>query len=92
MGVKFFKRQKGRSAGTHPYIPEDIKRINWCIEKGIRIAVVPKWDGVPNDWQVEISIDGKTHFDPKVYNGYDAQTKMYEYYKYYYDKNVQESK
>ena len=84
---KFFKAQKGRTAGTHPYMPEDIKRINWCIEKDIRIAVVPKWDGVPDDWQVEISINGKTHTDPKVYNGYDAQTKMYEYYKYYYDKH-----
>ena len=92
MGVKFFKKQKGRSAGVHQYAPEDLKRVNWCVEKGIRIAVVPKWDGTPSDWQVEISIDGKTHFDPKVYSGYDAQTKMYEYYKYYYDKNVQESK
>ena len=25
--------------------------------------------------------------DNKIYNGYNAQTKMYEYYKYYYDKN-----
>ena len=92
MGVRYFKREKCRSAGIHPYTPEDLKRVNWCVEKGIRIAVVPKWDGPPGDWQVEISIDGKTHSDPKVYNGYDAQTKMYEYYKYYYDKNVQESK
>ena len=92
MGVRYFKREKGRSAGEHPYTPKDLKIVNWCMEKGIRIAVVPKWDGPPGDWQVEISIDGKTHADPKVYNGYDAQTKMYEYYKYYYDKNVQESK
>jgi hypothetical protein len=89
---KYFKAQKGRRAGLHPYTDEDIKRVNWCIEKNIRIAVVPKWDGVPGDWQVEISINGKTHADPKVYSGYDAQTKMYEYYKYYYDKNIQESK
>ena len=92
MGVRYFKREKGRSAGEHPYTPKDLKRVNWCMEKGIRVAVVPKWDGPPGDWQVEISIDGKTHSDPKVYNSYDAQTKMYEYYKYYYDKNVQESK
>ena len=92
IGYKHYQKQKGRSAGAHPYTPEDLKRVNWCVEKGIRIAVVPKWDGPPGDWQVEISIDGKTHSDPKVYNGYDAQTKMYEYYKYYYDKNVQESK
>ena len=92
MGVRYFKREKGRSAGEHPYTPEDLKRVNWCVEKGIRVAVVPKWDGPPGDWQVEISINGRTHADPKVYSGYDAQTKMYEYYKYYYDKNVQEGK
>ena len=92
MGVRYFKREKGRSAGVHPYTPEDLKRVNWCVEKGIHIAVVPKWDGHPSEWKVEISVDGKTHADPKTYNGYDAQTKMYEYYKYYYDKNIQESK
>ena len=91
IGYKHFQKQKGRSAGVHPYTPEDLKRVNWCVEKGIRVAVVPKWDGPPGDWQVEISIDGRTHTDPETYNGYDAQTKMYEYYKYYYDKNVQES-
>jgi len=91
MRKKYFKAVKGRSAGVHPYTPEDLKRVNWCIEKGIRIAVVPKWDGVPSDWQVEISINGRTHADPETYSGYDAQTKMYEYYKYYYDKNIQKS-
>ena len=92
IGYKHYQKQKGRSAGVHPYTPEDLKRVNWCVEKGIRVAVVPKWDGPPGDWQVEISINGRTHADPKTYNGYDAQTKMYEYYKYYYDKNIQESK
>ena len=92
MGVRYFKREKGRSAGNHPYTPEDLNRVNWCVEKGIRVAVVPKWDGPPGDWQVEISINGRTHADPETYSGYDAQTKMYEYYKYYYDKNVQEGK
>ena len=91
MKKRYFKAVKGRSAGVHPYTPEDLKRVNWCVEKGIRVAVVPKQDGPPSDWKVEISIDGRTHADPETYNGYDAQTKMYEYYKYYYDKNVQKS-
>jgi hypothetical protein len=89
---KFFKKQKGRSAGWHPYEPIDMKRVSWCINKGIRVSVVPKWSGSTNDWNVEIIINSSTHLDPKTYNGYNAQTKMYEYYKYYYDKNVQESK
>ena len=91
-GNKYFKKQKGRSAGWHAYEPDDMKRASWCINKGISIAVTPKLSGATDDWNVEIRINGKTHLDPKTYSGYDAQTKMYEYYKYYYDKNVQESK
>ena len=33
-------------------------------------------------------LNEKPNLDPKIYSGYDAQTKMYEYYKYYYDKNI----
>ena len=87
MGVKYFKKQKGRIAGTHPYTDNDMKRVSWCINKGIRIAVTPDWDHGTSDWKVEIRINNRVHLDPKIYNGYDAQTKMYEYYKYYYDKN-----
>ena len=90
--MAFYKKAaKGRSAGSHPWTAEDMKRIEWCINKGISIAVTPDWDNVDR-WMVEITINGRTHMDPKTYSGYDAQTKMYEYYKYYYDKNVQESK
>ena len=64
-----------------------MKRVSWCINKGIRIAITPDWDRGTSDWKVEIRINDRVHLDPKTYNGYDAQTKMYEYYKYYYDKN-----
>ena len=90
--MAFYKKAvKGRSAGLHAWTSEDMKRIEWCMNKGISIAVVPDWDNVER-WMVEITINGRTHMDPKTYNGYDAQSKMYEYYKYYYDKNIQKSK
>tara|TARA_R100000656_G_scaffold118566_1_gene92235 strand:+ start:90 stop:365 length:276 start_codon:yes stop_codon:yes gene_type:complete len=91
--MAFYKKAaKGRSAGKHPYTPEDMKIVEWCMNKGISIAVIPNWEGGPYDWKVEITINGRSNLDPKVYNSYDAQTKMYEYYKYYYDKNIQKSK
>ena len=80
------KRNTGRSPGMHPYTPEDMKRIIWCIKKGIKIAVIPNWDGANNEWKVELNINKKIHIDPKVYKDKEALTKMYEYYKYYYDK------
>ena len=92
MGVrnKYFKATKGRSAGQHEYTSQDMKHAGWCHQNNIFIAVTPNNEGMDN-WNVEIRINDKTHLDPKTYNGYDAQTKMYEYYKYYYDKNIQKS-
>ena len=82
--MAFFKRSaKGKSPGPHPYTNEDMKRVNWCMNKGIKIAVIPK--GI--DWQVELNINDKIHLNPEVYKANEAYEKMYEYYKYYYDKH-----
>ena len=59
----FFKKTaKGRSPGQYPYTPEDMKRVSWCIDKGIKIAVIPSG----TDWQVELNINNKIHLDPKI--------------------------
>ena len=82
--MAFFKRSaKGKNPGSHSYTNEDMKRVNWCINKGIKIAVIP--NGI--DWQVELNINDKIHLNPKVYKANEAYEKMYEYYKYYYDKH-----
>ncbi len=41
MKKKYFKAQKGKSAGSHPYTAEDMKRVSWCINNNIRIATIP---------------------------------------------------
>ena len=38
-------------------------------------------------WQIEISIKGNLHVDPKRYDDSDILNKKLEYYKYYYDKH-----
>ena len=81
-----YNKTPGRSTGMRTYSPEDMKRVGWCMKKGISIGVIPNWDGGTDEWKVELNINGKIHIDPKVYSGYDALGKMYEYYKYYYDK------
>ena len=85
------KAAPGKRAGTHPYTKEDMKHAGWCHQNNIFVAVTPNTNGGLKDWSVEIRINGRIHLDPKPYSGYDAQTKMYEYYKYYYDKNIQKS-
>ena len=82
--MSFYKKAaKGLSPGSHPYTNEDMKRVNWCMNKGIKIAVIP--NGI--DWQVELNINDKIHLDSKIYKAKEAYEKMYEYYKYYYDKH-----
>ena len=78
------KKTKGRSPGSYPYEREDLKRVDWCLSNNISIAVTP--GEYNDDWLLELRINGKTHIDPKVYTGEEAIKKMYEYYKYYYDK------
>ena len=77
------KKSYGKSPGYHVYTNEDMKRVGWCLGKNIKIAVIPS--GIK--WQVEISLNDKIHLDSNVYQADEAYKKMYEYYKYYYDKH-----
>jgi len=77
------KKSHGKSPGYHVYTNEDMKRVQWCLDKNIKIAVVPNG----TKWQVEISLNDKTHLDSNIYKADEAYKKMYEYYKYYYDKH-----
>ena len=77
------KAKTGKSPGYHPYTKEDLKRVGWCLNKNIKIAVVPNG----TKWQVEININKSIHLDSNIYSAGEAYKKMYEYYKYYYDKH-----
>jgi hypothetical protein len=84
-GFKYAKNT-GRNPGYHPYTDEDMKHIGFCIKKGIKIAVIPYWEGSSDEWKVELNINKKIHLDPNVYKANKAHEKMYEYAKYYYEK------
>jgi len=77
------KAKTGKSPGYHPHTKEDLKRVGWCLDRNIKIAVVPNG----SDWQVEININKSIHLDSNIYKADEAYKKMYEYYKYYYDKH-----
>ena len=88
MGIGWLnsKKIRGRTPGFLAYTNQNIKHIIWCIKKGIKIAVVPNWEGASNEWKIELNINKKIHTDPKVYKDKEALAKMYEYAKYYYEK------
>ena len=89
MGMTYHALKKlkhGKSPGVlRGYTPDNIKRICWCMDNSISIAVVPNWNASP-EWMVELKINGGVNTDPINYSGEDALRKMYEYYDYYYYK------
>ena len=84
-GNSYKPKTKKKKGGTlyYPYTREDMKRVSWCLNKNIHIAVSP---GETN-WKVEIRMNkGQWNKDPGVYEHSEAMKKMYQYYKYCYDK------
>ena len=80
------RKSTGKSPGYHNYTNEDMKRVQWCLDKKIKIAVIPSG----TKWQIELNINGKIHLDPEIRKANEAYKKMYEYYKYYFDKHNEE--
>ena len=82
-GNKPKKKKKG-AFQYYPYTSEDMKRVQWCFDKNIQVSVSPR---NANDYKVEIRMNkGDWKEDPGQYEQEEAMKKMYEYYKYYYDK------
>ena len=79
----WMKKSYGKSPGFHVYTNADMKRVQWCMDRKIKIAVIPNG----SKWQVEITIGKSVNLDSNIYMADEAYKKMYEYYKYYYDKH-----
>jgi hypothetical protein len=84
----FQRKQKkvSRSAGQSMIPTGYSKMIQWCLDHGIAISITPNWDMSDGNWKIEIRINNKLHVDPANYTVANVHDKMYEYYKYYYDK------
>ena len=61
----------------------ELCRYHWCINNGIIIFPECK---LTSPWAIEIKIKNKVHKSPKQYHAVEVWEKMYEYYKYYYNK------
>ena len=79
-------KKVSRSAGPNPIPIGYSKMIQWCLDNSIAVCVVPDWDRSSEYWKIEIKINNKVHVDPTSYTVANVHKKMYEYYKYYYDK------
>ena len=67
------------------YMPTTVETeaYRWCINNGIYIS---PWATGEGAWYVDITINGKNHRSPKTYGKVTIWIKLYEFYKYYYNK------
>ena len=79
------KKNAGRSAGTYSYTEAQIKHVRWCMKNGISVSMNPDWK-TPDGWYIEIKMKDSIHIVAKSYLAEEAFEKLYEYYKYYYNK------
>ncbi len=67
------------------YLPtsEELMAYRWCINNGILISPFATGNGT---WHIDIQINKETNRSPDVYSKDTIWIKIYEFYKYYYNK------
>ena len=86
-----FKKSAGRKPPQKSWSSEELKIIGWCMTRNIKVSMTPDWKNNVGKWLIDISINNKIHTDPNKYSDDQINDKILEYYKYYYDKNIQKS-
>ena len=83
-----FKKKKDKSRKAPHKHPTKTQREawEWCVRNKIGVCVTPDWTNI-GSWCIEIMMNDKVTLDPSTYKGNEVIDKMYEYCKYYYDKN-----
>jgi hypothetical protein len=77
------KRKSPWDMGDYTPTKEEAEAMRWCIRNKIYITPVAIRE---SRWTIEILNNSKTSTDPNNYKKLDIWIKMYEYYKYYYEK------
>ena len=86
MAFKRWARAKSKNAPVKTWSDDEMKIVGWCIENNIAISCMPDWKNDRDKWVIDIKINKNTHTDPNTYENDTVLNKIYEYYKYYYDK------
>ena len=67
--------------------PRNLEAYSWCINHGITIAALATVAGFQcKSWVIEVTANGKKITSPKEYGPNDLYEKIFELYRFYYDK------
>jgi hypothetical protein len=83
MSAAWSKKKNEWDMGEYSVTDQDAEARYWCIKNGIKISPFAKQAGY---WYIDITVNGKTSRSPHVYIAGLIWEKIYEYYRYYYDK------
>jgi hypothetical protein len=86
MAFRKWNKTPSKKPPERSWNKEEMKIIGWCLNNKIAIGISPDWKDDMNYWQIDITINNKTHTDPNRYKDNTVYDKVNEYYKYYYDK------
>ena len=75
--------------GTYNTTEQDLKAYRWCIRNKIYIAPIAITEA---RWSITIENNGRTYEDPNHYIKGLIWEKIYEYYRYYYEKHISQRK
>ena len=65
------------------------KAYRWCVNNGIKIAPWAASSDRDNYfWWIDVEVNGAKKRSPFKYNGHQLNEKIFELYKFYYDKNT----
>ena len=67
--------------------PDNLKAYTWCINHGVTIGILATAPGFYcGSWEIEITANGKKVKSPKEYNKNEIWDKVFELYRFYYNK------
>ena len=67
--------------------PKNLEAYSWCINHGVTIAALATVAGFQcKSWVIEVTANGQKITSPKEYGPSDLNDKIFELYRFYYDK------
>ena len=67
---------------------KDTEAFLWCIRNGIKIGPLAASNDIDNfHYWIDVEVNGIKRRSPKTYNGRELNKKIFELYRFYYDKN-----
>jgi len=73
--------------------PMTLKSYSWCINHDVKIGAFATTQGYKcRTWVIEVTVNGKSITSPKEYGPEELYPKIFELYRFYYDKYNKDEK